>query len=471
MTKPATLFDKIWDSHLVTRLHDGRELVFVDRHVLQETTSAQAFDGLRRNRRKIAYPELNFATQDHILSTEPGRTENTFAPGRELLSLMRKNAEEHGVRLFAAGSARQGIVHVISPELGIAYPGCLLACGDSHTSTVGGVGALGIGVGTSEVEHILATQTLALRKPKTMRIWFENQLGFGVTAKDLILYTIGQHGIGMGTGHAVEYAGPTIRAMSIEARLTVCNLSIELGARLGVAGPDEKTFAYLENRAFAPNQADWAEAVTHWSSLATEEDAVFDAEYSIDSSRVAPQVTWGTTQEDVVAVDQPLPMPSQFASASRREQAGEALTYMDLEAGRPIEGLPIDVAFIGSCTNGRLSDLESAAAVLRTIGGRVPDNLRALVVPGSVAVKRAAEELGLDKVFLAAGFEWREPGCSMCLSINGDVVKPGQRCLSTSNRNFVGRQGPGSRTHLTSPAMVAAGALAGSIVDVRKAAR
>ena len=468
MDKPSTLFDKIWNAHVVARLDDGRDLIFVDRHVLQETTSAQAFDGLKRRGQPVRHPELTFATQDHILSTALGRTEGSFGPGRELLSLMRRNAQTNGIRFFGAGDRRQGIVHVISPELGIALPGTVLACGDSHTSTVGGLGAFGIGVGTSEVEHVLATQTLALRRPRTMRIWFTGELGHGVSAKDLILHTIGRLGIGAATGHAVEYAGPAIRRLPVEARLTVCNLSIELGARLGFIAPDETTAAYLAGREFSPSGSFWEKAVAAWASLASDDDALFDTVHEIDASAAAPQVTWGTTQEDVVAIDQPVPDPNAASDPARREQIRAALAYMGLEPSRMMDGVPIDVAFIGSCTNGRLSDLEAAASVVQRVGGRVPGHVRALVVPGSTAVKRAAERLGLDRVFAEAGFEWREAGCSMCLSINGDIVAPGERCISTSNRNFEGRQGPRSRTHLASPAMVAAAALAGAIVDVRR---
>lgn len=464
--KPRSIFRKIWDAHLIEQLDDGRDLIFVDRHVLQETTSARAFDGLRQRGIPVRHPELTIATQDHILSTEPGRTEATNPGGRELLALMRENAFSQKVRHFGIGDARQGIVHVIGPELGFALPGTIIACGDSHTSTAGGLGAFGIGVGTSEVEHILATQTLAMARPKAMRIRFEGKPARGISAKDLILRTIGQLGISAGQGHAVEYAGPAISALALEARLTICNMSIELGARLGLVAPDEATFAYVAGREYAPRGADLERAIAHWRTLPTEAGADFDRDEVVQCGDIAPQITWGTTQEEVIGVDARLPDPDGFDDAGRRGRAAKALAYMGLEPGMSIEGLPIDVAFIGSCTNARLSDLEDAAAVVR--GRQVAPHVRALVVPGSMSVKRAAEERGLDRVFRDAGFEWRDAGCSMCVSINDDIVAPGQRCLATSNRNFENRQGPGSRTHLASPATVAAGAIAGRITDVRK---
>jgi 3-isopropylmalate/(R)-2-methylmalate dehydratase large subunit len=462
---PATVFEKIWNAHLVRRLDDGRDLIFVDRHVLQETTSAQAFDRLAQNGRRVRHPELTVATQDHIVSTTPGRDENTNPGGRELLTLMRANAYANRIRHFGVEDPRQGIVHVIAPELGLALPGCILACGDSHTSTVGGLGALGIGVGTSEVEHVLATQTLALTRPRTMRIRFEGAIGPGVTAKDLILRTAGMFGIAIGRGSAVEYAGPAIRALPVEARLTLCNMSIEIGARLGLVAPDEQTFAYVRGRELAPAGAAFDPAVTEWRQLHSDQDAAFEQDLAIDCSQVAPQVTWGTSPQDVAGVDGRVPDPASFGDAKRRDLAAAAIHYMGLQPGTPLAGIPVDIAFIGSCTNSRLSDLEAAAAIVR--GRRVAAGVRALVVPGSTQVRLAAEARGLHHVFRAAGFEWRDAGCSMCVSINEDVVPPGARCIATTNRNFENRQGPGSRTHLASPATVAAAAIAGCVTDIR----
>jgi len=458
-----TLLDKIWNAHLIRHLDDGRDLIFVDRHVLQETTSAQAFHNMRKAGRSVRYPALTIATQDHIVSTKPGRSEDTNPTGRELMQLMRSNALSSGIRHYGVDHPSQGIVHVIAPELGLALPGCILACGDSHTSTVGGLGCLGIGVGTSEVEHILATQTLALSKPKSMRIVYHGTLQAGLSAKDLILHTIGQIGVAGGRGFAVEYAGPAIEALSIEARLTLCNMSIELGARLGFIAPDDKTIAYLERLEFAPKDTDFVSACAYWSGLSSDVQAVFDREVHIDCDLISHQVSWGTTPEDVASIDGVVPDPTQVDDPARRERISQAIRYMDLQPGQTLSGLPIDVAFIGSCTNSRLSDLQLAAALVR--GHHVSPHVRALVVPGSMSVKREAEALGLDVIFREAGFEWRDAGCSMCVSINEDVVPPGSRCIATTNRNFENRQGPKSRTHIASPAVVAAAALAGCIPD------
>lgn len=462
----STVFDKIWNAHIVGRLEDGRDLIFVDRHVLQETTSAQAFDGLQRAGRSVRYPALTIATQDHIVSTRPGRSERSYLGGVELLDLMRANAARHDIRHFGIEDRRQGIVHVIGPELGLALPGSVLACGDSHTSTVGGLGAIGIGVGTSEVEHVLATQTLALDRPRNMRINFDGTVGSGVTAKDMILAVIGKFGIAAGRRSAVEYAGDAIRSLSVEARLTLCNMSIELGARLGLVAPDEKVFAYVGGREFAPTGSEFERALAEWRTLESDPGAQFDQELTIDCGRLAPQVTWGTAPQDVAGVDERVPDPSSFTDAKRRDLAAAALGYMQLEPGTPMDGIPIDVAFIGSCTNARIEDLEAAAAIARS--RKVSPNVRALVVPGSTAVKYQAEQMGLDEIFRSAGFEWRGAGCSMCVSINDDIVPPDSRCMATSNRNFENRQGPRSRTHLASPAMVAAAAITGRITDIRK---
>ncbi len=468
MRSPLTLFEKIWSEHVVATLDDGRDLLFVDRHILQETTSAVAFEALRKAGRTVKAPELTIATQDHILSTAPGRTEETNGDGRELLRLMRENAWANRIRFFGIGDPRQGIVHVIGAELGLVLPGSLVACGDSHTSTAGGLGALGVGIGTSEVEHVLATQTLASARPRAMQITFDGALSPGVGAKDLILAVIGRLGIAGARGHAVEYAGSAISAMPIEGRLTICNMSIELGARLGLIAPDDATFDYVGAREMAPKGRLLEEAIRHWRGLRSDDGAPFDKTHFVDCSAVAPQVTWGTTQDQVIAVDGRIPDPSTAPDRERKEAATAALRYMDLAPGTALEGLEIDTVFIGSCTNARISDLEAAAAVVN--GRTVAPGVRALVVPGSAAVKRQAESRGLDRIFRDAGFEWREAGCSMCVSINDDVVPPGGRCIATSNRNFEGRQGPRSRTHLASPVTAAASALAGAIADVRKVA-
>ena len=464
----STLFDKIWSRHVILEQEDGVYVLYVDRHLIHEATCAPAFAGLHRAHRQVRSPDLTYAVIDHIISTARGRTGETFEGGRELVRLMRQNCAAHGIELFDVNDSRQGIVHVISPELGIALPGSILVCGDSHTSTCGGVGAYAWGIGTSEVEHVLATQTIVQRKPKRMRVSYHGTLGNGVYPKDLILYLIGQVGIGAGRGFVVEYAGSAIRAISVEGRLTICNMSIELGARAGLIAPDDVTFDYLFGRPFVPGGRLWEQALAQWRTLRSDEEANFDQEVEIDCAQIKPQVTWGTTPQDVAAVDEPVPDPASVAEPARRQAMERALGYQGLQPGRILEGTPIDFAFVGSCTNSRLSDLEAAAAVLR--GRKVPAGVRALVVPGSTHVKRAAEAAGLDRIFIEAGFEWREAGCSMCVAINDDQVPPGKRCIATSNRNFEGRQGPQSRTHLASPATVAASAVSGLIADVRKLA-
>jgi 3-isopropylmalate/(R)-2-methylmalate dehydratase large subunit len=461
-----TVFDKIWDAHVIRALSDGRALIHIDRQLIHDGSSRQAFDGMRKMGRKVRNLELNVAVVDHIVSSLPGRTGESHPPGIERIHALRDNTRQFGLEYYDVNDPRQGIVHVIAPETALTLPGVTLVCGDSHTATNGALGALAWGIGTTEVMFVMAAQSLLLRKPHRMRINFEGRLAPGVFSKDLILYVIGKHGVKCATGHAVEYAGETIRAMPMEARMTVCNMSIEFGARMGLMGVDDTTLDYVHGRKFAPKGALWDRAATHWRTLMSEDGAAFEQEIRIDCAKVKPQVTWGNSPQDLIAVDEPIPDPSAFADLERREAAKTALAYMELAPGARLEGTPIDYAFIGSCTNSRLSDLEIAAAVVR--GRRVPAGIKALVVPGSTQVKAQAESLGLHTVFREAGFEWREAGCSMCQTLGGDFVASGKRCISTSNRNFEGRQGPGARTHLASPAMVAAAAVNGCIVDVRK---
>ena len=460
------LLDKIWAQHEIREIEDGVFLIHVDRHMVHECTSGAAFATLKASQRKTRNPELTYAVVDHILSTAPGRDGDTFPGGREFVHLLRENAKAHGIELIDVDDPRQGIEHVIAPELGIALPGSTLVCGDSHTSTCGGIGCWSWGIGTSEVAHVLATQTIIQRRPQGMRVNFEGRLGPGVYAKDMILYLIGQVGVAAGRGHVVEYAGSAIRSLPIEGRLTICNMSIEFGARAGIIAPDDATFDYLKGKPYSPAGGQWDEALAYWKTLASDKDAVFDREVHIDCGKIGPQVSWGTTPQDVGGIGDPVPVPASFGDADRRRAVQRALDYIGIEGGKTLEGLKIDVAFIGSCTNGRLSDLEAAANVVR--GRKVAPHVRALVVPGSAQVKHAAEAMGLDQVFLQAGFEWREAGCSMCVAINDDFVGPGMRCISSSNRNFEGRQGPKSRTHLASPATVAASAIRGAIADVTK---
>jgi 3-isopropylmalate/(R)-2-methylmalate dehydratase large subunit len=459
-----TLFEKIWNRHLVAELGDGYALLHISRHLMHDGGSL-AFKLLKERGLPVRNPELTFATFDHVISTLPGRTAETNPALTPRLYSMRADAKAAGVRLFDLGEPGQGIVHVMGPELGLTLPGTLLVCGDSHTCTHGGIGALAFGIGSSEVVHVLATQTIVQRRPKLMRASFEGTPAAGVAAKDMILNLIGAIGAAGGTGYAVEYAGGTIRALDIEGRLTICNLSIELGAKCGMVAPDEVTFAHLKDRAYSPKGDAWQAAVADWRTLPSDPAAVFDREVAIDVGNIAPQITWGTSPEHVVGVDAHIPDPEAVDDRDRRNALQAALDYMGLRPGVPIAGTPVDWVFIGSCTNSRISDLRAAAAVAK--GRRIADTVRAWVVPGSENVKRQAEAEGLDQVFKAAGFEWREPGCSMCVAMNNETVPPGQRSVSTSNRNFVGRQGPGARTHLASPATAAAAALAGRIVDVR----
>lgn len=459
MAAARTLLDRLWDPHVVADLGEGWSLLHIDRVLLHDLSGARALNEIAARGHGVARPELVFATPDHAVSSAPGRTSDTFAGGAQPIAGLRQRARETGVRLFDLGQPGHGIVHVMGPELGIVLPGVTLVCGDSHTCTNGGLGALAFGIGASELTHVLATQTLMQRKPRAMRLAFEGTLPRGVTAKDMILAAIGRLGTAGGTGYAVEYAGSAVRALGVEARLTLCNLSIEMGAKMGFVAPDEAVFQYLAGRRFAPKGRAWDAARAAWRDLSSDAGARFDAEHAIDAATIAPQVTWGTSPEQVLPVTGTIPMPKGPGDRA-------ALDYMGLEAGRPIAGTKVDWVFIGSCTNSRLSDLRDAATLLRP-GARVAPGVTAWVVPGSEIVKREAEAEGLHRRFLDAGFEWREPGCALCVAANGEAVPPGARCVSTSNRNFVGRQGTGARTHLASPAMAAAAALSGAITDAR----
>ena len=461
-----TLFDKVWDSHVVADLGDGWSLLHVDRHLLHDLSGGRALGDVLARRLPVPNPELAFATPDHAVSSAPDRERSGFPAGERLRASLREQAGATGIRFFDLGQIGQGIVHVMGPELGIALPGVTLICGDSHTCTNGGLGALAFGVGSSELTHALATQTLRQRRPKRMRVRFEGAPGRGITPKDLALHMIGRLGAAAGTGYAVEYAGSAVRAMGVEGRMTLCNLSIEMGAKVGMVAPDEATFEFVAGRRYAPAGAMFDRAVAYWRTLPTDEGAMFDREEMIDAAAVAPVVTWGTSPEHAIAIDQAIPTPDAAADAAQGKAWRGALEYMGLEPGRPLAGTTIDWVFIGSCSNSRLSDLREAAAIAR--GRHVAEGVTAWVVPGSEQVKRDSEAEGLDRVFREAGFVWREPGCSMCVAANGERVPPGQRSVSTSNRNFVGRQGPGARTHLASPAMAAAAAVTGAITDVRR---
>ena len=466
MSAPRTVFDKIWDQHVIRTLTDGRTLLHIDRQMIHDGSNRQAFDAMRQMNLKVRNLDLNIAVVDHIVSSLPGRTGESHPPGIERIHALRNNSHEFDMEFYDVNDPRQGIVHVISPETGFTLPGVTFVCGDSHTATNGALGALAWGIGTTEVMYVMATQSLLVRKPQQMRITFDGSMAKGVYAKDLILYLIGRHGVKCATGFAVEYAGQTIRDMPMEARMTVCNMSIEFGARMGLMGVDEATIDYVRGRKFAPKGAMWDRASAQWRELATDADAPFDKEIHIDCADVKPQVSWGNSPQEMMSVDDRIPDPASMRDPERRASAETALKYMDLQPGQPLIGTPIDYAFIGSCTNSRLSDLEVAAALVK--GRRVRPGVQALVVPGSMDVKAAGEAIGLDKVFTDAGFEWRNAGCSMCVTSNGDVVLPGKRSISTTNRNFEHRQGPKSRTHLASPATVAASAIAGAIADVRK---
>lgn len=461
-----TLFDKVWDNHVVTELGRGWTLLHIDRHLLHDLSGTAGLYDLMQRKLPVRNPELAFATPDHAVSSVPGRTGDTYPGGARLYHSLRQLAGMAAIRLFDLGQPGQGIVHVMAPELGIVQPGITLICGDSHTCTNGGLGALAFGIGSSEVTHALATQTLMQQRPKTLRLHVEGRLGTGVTAKDLILSIIGRLGAHAGIGYAIEYAGPAISAMEIEERLTLCNLSVELGAKIGMIAPDDKTSDWLHGRPFAPAGRLFEQALVYWRTLPSDEDARFDREVSLDASEVAPAVTWGTSPEHVLSIEGVIPFPEAAPSPQKQAAWQAALDYMDLKPGQPIAGTKVDWVFIGSCANSRLPDLRAAAAVLR--GRKVSSGVRAWVVPGSEKVKRDAEAEGLDRVFMEAGFEWREPGCSLCVAANGERIPSGARVVSTSNRNFPGRQGPGARTHLASPAMAAAAAVAGAITDVRR---
>ena len=460
---PRTMFAKIWDAHVVYAQEGQQTILYIDRHLVHEVTSAQAFEGLRLAGRKARRPELTVATPDHNVPTTDRSLPIADPISKQQIDTLRENCRQFGIRLYDLGDRKQGIVHVIGPELGLTQPGMTIVCGDSHTATHGAFGALAFGIGTSEVEHVLATQTLPQSAPKTLELRVDGRLTRGVTAKDLILYLIGQITTDGGTGYVVEYTGEAIRALSMEERMTVCNMSIEGGARAGMIAPDQKTFDYLRGREFAPT--DFDAAVARWRLLPTDAGASYDRSLSFDAASVEPQVTWGTNPAQVAPVGERVPDPASLPDENDRKSAASALAYMGLSPGVPIVDLKLDRVFIGSCTNSRIEDLRAAAAVAQ--GHRVAGHVRAMVVPGSGQIKAQAEKEGLDRVFRDAGFDWRESGCSMCLGMNPDTLAPGERCASTSNRNFEGRQGKGGRTHLVSPAMAAAAAIAGHFVDIR----
>ncbi len=464
MATPRTMFEKIWQDHVVYEEPGGPALLYIDLHLVHEVTSPQAFEGLRLAGRRVRRPDLTVATPDHNVPTTDRSLPIVDPISRRQVEALRENCREFGIRLFDLDDPRQGIVHIVGPEQGLTLPGMTIVCGDSHTATHGAFGALAFGIGTSEVEHVLATQTLRQTRPKTMEVRIDGRLALGVTAKDLILYVIGQIGTAGGTGHVIEYTGEAIRCLSMEQRMTVCNMSIEAGARAGMIAPDDTTYDYLRGRPCAPKAFD--RAVARWQQLVSDPEAHFDTVHRFDAAKIEPQVTWGTNPGQVVAVTGRVPVPDQFTDPVERRAAERALEYMGLRGGEAITDLVVDRVFIGSCTNARIEDLREAAAVVR--GYRCAPHVRAMVVPGSGLVRRQAMEEGLDRIFLDAGFEWREAGCSMCLAMNPDRLEPGERCASTSNRNFEGRQGRGGRTHLVSPAMAAAAAITGHFVDIRQ---
>jgi len=465
MSQPRTLFDKIWDNHLVNVQNDGTCLIYIDRHLVHEVTSPQAFEGLRASGRKVRHPTATLAVPDHNVPTTSRSAVIKNEESRVQIETLQQNCKDFGVPLFDVGDIRQGIVHIIGPEQGFTLPGATIVCGDSHTATHGAFGALAFGIGTSEVEHVLATQTLLQSPLKNMRITVEGDLAPGVMAKDLILAIIGEIGTAGGTGYVIEYAGKAIRDLTMEGRMTVCNMTIEGGARAGLIAPDKTTFNYLMGRPMSPKAGAWEAAVADWRTLPSDEGATYDKEVVINAAGIVPQVTWGTSPEDTAPITGTVPSPDDFNDDGKREAAKAALDYMGLTAGMPIKEIVVNTVFIGSCTNGRIEDIRAAAEIAR--GRHVAEGVRALVVPGSGLVKDQAEAEGLDTIFVDAGFEWREPGCSMCLAMNDDKLSPGDRCASTSNRNFKGRQGFQGRTHLVSPGMAAAAAIAGKLADVR----
>jgi 3-isopropylmalate/(R)-2-methylmalate dehydratase large subunit len=468
MAKPRTLFDKIWDAHLVDVQEDGTCLVYIDRHLVHEVTSPQAFEGLRATGRKVRRPELTLAVADHNIPTTNRSAGIEDEESRIQVDTLESNVNAFGVPYFPVMDVRQGIVHIIGPEQGFTLPGMTIVCGDSHTATHGAFGSLAFGIGTSEVEHVLATQTLVQAPAKNMRVTVEGTVPVGVTSKDVVLAIIGKIGTAGGTGHVIEYAGDTIRAMSMEARMTVCNMTIEAGARAGMIAPDETTFEYLKGRPMAPKGAGWEAAVNYWRTLPSDPDAVYDKEVTLLAADIVPQVTWGTSPQDVLPVTGRTPDPAAESDPAKRASIERSLKYMGLEPNVPIDQVKVDKVFIGSCTNGRIEDLRAVAEIAK--GRKVADSVHAMVVPGSGLVKEQAEAEGIADILKAAGFDWREPGCSMCLAMNADKLEPGERCASTSNRNFEGRQGRGGRTHLVSPAMAAAAAITGRLADVRELA-
>ena len=460
-----TLYEKIWDKHLVASKPGAVSILYVDQHLVHEVTSPQAFEGLRLNKRKIRRPDKIIATLDHSIPTQNRHLPISDPVAAEQVETLKKNCREHNIRLFDLANPAQGIIHVIAPEQGFIMPGMVIVCGDSHTATHGAFGALAFGIGTSEVEHVFSTQTLQQNKSKTMRVHFDGDLPETSTAKDMTLAVIGKIGTAGGTGYVIEYTGKAVARLSMEGRMTLCNMAIECGARAGMVSPDETTFAYLKGKPNMPTGAQWEQAVAAWKQLASDFDATFDENIVVAAKDIVPQVTWGTSPGQVTGIDQNVPSPEDFADAEEQESCRKALTYMGLEAGMPMTEITIDHVFIGSCTNSRIQDLRAAARIVD--GKKVSETVTAMVVPGSGIVKEQAEKEGLDKIFIQAGFQWREPGCSMCLAMNDDVLRPGDRCASTSNRNFEGRQGKGSRTHLLSPEMAAAAAISGKLVDVR----